>query len=407
VTRAQIYSHLPTATLVLVVCLGIYALVLPLFAGYAPVYVAHDYVNHLALVAAARETLVTTYAFPISSHSLVPGVEYPYFLFGNAGFYVLAAIASLLANGPGYVGARIIVVMAFALGAFATFALARRSGVHPYLSVALGFFYASGPYLTLNLWVRVAFPEYLAWQTLPGLLLVLQWALQARPTIPVLVAGAAALALPFYIHKLTAPYVILTVGALALNNTARPRAHTVLNLMAMGVAALGLSAPAWSPMLRGLDAQRVSDLSFSIFGPNPMVLDSSLVDLFWPIATNSIKAYFPPETYEGRFALQVGVVPTLGALAAIWTLVTQPRLALSGRLLLPLVMFGGFVALILGSTWAWSLVPTPLRPIQFSYRLIGLAHFLGFILLIQSLGPASQRLVRCSTGLVGQLLGIE
>jgi hypothetical protein len=404
VTRTQIYSHLPTAVLALIVCLGIYALVLPLFVGFAPTYVTHDYVNHLALVAAARETLVTTHALPISSHTLVPGVEYPYFLFGNAGFYVLAAIASLLIDSPSYVGARIILALVFALGAFATFVLARRSGVHPYLSVALGFLYASGPYLTLNLWIRVAFPEYLAWQVLPGLLLVLRWALQARPTIPALIAGAAALALPFYIHKLTAPYVILTLGTLALNNTPRPRARTLLNLMAMGAAALGLSAPAWSPMVRGLDAERVADLAFN---PYPLVLDSSLVDLFWPIATNSLKAYFPPESYDGRFALQVGVVPTIGVLAAIWTLVTQPRLAVGARLLIPLLIFVGYVALILGSTWTWNLIPAPLRSIQFSYRLIGLAHFVGFVLLIQSLGPASQRLVRCSTGLVGRVLSIE
>lgn len=372
--------------------IGVSISIVPLFGDHAPVSAAGDWVNHVALVAAALETLRTTHALPISSNAIQPGLEYPYFLFGNQAFYLVAALISALLGVPAYLGAGITLALAFAAGVCGIYALASRAGMHPYVSAGLGFLYATGPYLSLNLVMRSAFTEYVAWQMMPVLLLALRHALRPATGTWGVLGGALALAAPFYLHKLVAPHAILTLAILALNQAASPfRLGTPLRLALIGGLAILFSVPGWYPAIRGLDAATTDTLGGVL---RPGILNPSVTNLFWPWLQHSLPDHPDHAQYGGRFGLQIGLVPVAGLLAASWILLTRPRLALARRLPVPLLLFGLTVVLILDWFSAWDFTPSPLRYLQFSYRLIGLAHFLGFVLLVQALGSPRQKLVR-------------
>jgi hypothetical protein len=137
-------------------------------------------------------------------------------------------------NVPPYLGAGLTLAAGFALATCSIFLLATRAGLNAYLAIALGFLYAAGPYLCLNLFVRNAFPEYLTWQVVPALLLVVQSALRPGAGPLAMLAGALAFAAPFYLHKLVAPHVALTLALLGLNAGMPYRAYCMGHGPCMG-----------------------------------------------------------------------------------------------------------------------------------------------------------------------------
>lgn len=371
--------------------IGIVVCIRPLFGTFIPAYAGSEFVSHVALVAAARDTWRTTWALPLSSDTIHAGIEYPYFIFGNQAFYWLASLVGIVARAPSYIGAGLTLAGSFALGVVGMYLLARRGGLGPEVSVGLGFLYAAGPYPSVNLFIRNAFPEYTAWQALPVLLVGLQQATWPRAGPRGVLVGALALAAPFYLHKLLAPHLALTLGLLALNFAPRP--FHPLTLGRLGLAGgLGIlfSAPAWLAAMRGLDSTTLGLLGGA---QAPGVLHTSAANLFWPWAINSLPSGPSFDFWEGRFALQIGVVPLFGALAAVWTLVTRPGLFAAGRLGVPLLLMAANALLVVDVS-AWNLAPGPLKYVQFAYRLIGVAHFLGFVLLVVAVGTPRHELGR-------------
>lgn len=356
------------------------------FRERVPAYAPTEFIAHVGAVAAAVRTWHTTHGLPISSDEIFTDVEYPYILLGNTAFYLLSAFVSVVLNVPAYLGAGLTLGAGFALATCGIFLLATRAGLNAYLSVALGFLYAAGPYLSLNLFVRHAFPEYLTWQVVPALLLVVQWALRPRAGPLAVLAGALALAAPFYLHKLLAPHVALTLALMGLN-AAPWRAATVFRLALAGALGLLFSVPGLYPAVRGLGDDTIRNLGG---GGVPGILHPSLANLFWPYAVTTL----PAHEYDGRFTLQAGLVSLVGFAVALGTLLSQPRLAWTRRLALPLVLFVVNVALIMGWFRVWEVAPSPLKYVQFSYRLIGLVHLLGFVLFIQALGSPEHAIRR-------------
>jgi hypothetical protein len=363
---------------------GILALIMPMFGELAPVSTAQDFINHVALVAAALDSWQSTGWPPISSDRISPGVEYPYFLFGNAAFYLLSAFISYSLHVPAYIGAAGTLAAAFTFGFIGIFLLARREGVPRRFALPLAFLYASGPYLSVNLLVRFALPEYLTWQAAPILLLGVRSGLHLKAASWQRLLGSLALAAPFYLHKLIAPYLMLTLLllALALNSDWRPR--TIFRALLVGAIAAFFTLPAWLPTLRGLDLATMDT------GCRACVMNPSFLNLIWPFAQDSLDSQPVNDVYQHRFALQVGVLPLIGFLAALWKLTRS-----SGRqtYILLSILLGIFVidvVLILNSFDVWRILPWPLSFIQFTYRLVGIAHLTGFILFIQVLGSERQ-----------------
>ena len=383
--RARLLSESAPAALALGVgvLLGIARFVAPLVGPVAPASSGRDFINHTALVAGALDTLRTTGGLPISSDKLVPGTEYPYYLFGNAGFYVGAALISFLLRVPPYIGVGTLLAVAFALGAGGMYRLGRHAGLKPYLAVALALLYAAGPYLSVNLWVRFAFPEYVAWQAMPILLLASRRALFPDAGTWTMLGGAVALATPFYLHKLIAPHMAMVLAALALNSAPWTR-RTLVRLAILGLVAICFSVPAWYPLLDGMNAESVSANSRN---QRPGVIHPSWANLFWPWAENSLSEADKERdpVYGERFALQVGLVPMAGGLLALATLIARPRLAVSRRLAGPLLILVGYLLLVMNGFRIWDVMPSPLAYVQFSYRLLGIIHLVGFLLLAQVL----------------------
>jgi len=81
------------------------------------------------LVAGAIDTWRTTGFPPISTDKIRLGIEYPYFLFGNVAFYLLAAAISLALHAPAYIGTGVTLALAFSFGLAGMFLLARSDGL--------------------------------------------------------------------------------------------------------------------------------------------------------------------------------------------------------------------------------------------------------------------------------------
>jgi hypothetical protein len=378
----------PSFFLVNAILLGIGYCLLPFFGEFAPKSTINDFVNRVALVAAALDTLKATHALPISTDALYPGIEYPFFLFESPGFYFVSSFISWMVDAPAYVGVGVTLALAFAAAVFAIYKLATQGGLNAYFAAGLGFLYASGPYLSLTLFQRVAFPEYVAWLMLPVSLLLVQFSVRrTSASWPVLI-GALSLAAPFYLHKLIAPHQALTLGLLALTAVPLSR-RAMLRLGVIGAIALLFTVPSWLPVRQGLETANIDGLTA---GQRPWVPDPSLVTLFWPYSRNSLSAHPSLDIYDGRFAIQVGVAASVGFLAAFWMLLTQPRLAIARGLAIPLGLFVVYALLAVDFLSAWDVVPGPLRLVQWSGRVTGLPQFLGIILFVGCFGSPKFRL---------------
>src|SRR5262245_51866443 len=94
----------------------------------------------------------------------------------------------------------------------------------------------------------------------------------------------------------------------------RLRQDTLIRYAFIGCAALLFTAPSWLPVQRGLD---VTNIDAYTGGQTPWILHTSLLNLFWPWQQNSLTGVPEVDTYDGKFAMQVGIVPSLGFLAGI------------------------------------------------------------------------------------------
>jgi hypothetical protein len=153
----------------------------PMFGPFATGSVGGEFVNRLAIVVGALDTWKSTGALPISTDTIYPGVEYPLYLFESPAFYLLASGVSAAVGVPVHLGIAITLGAALAVGNLGMFALGRGVGLPAWLAAALASLYTVGPYSSLNLFMRFAYPEYMTWQLLPALLFVLRWSLTRSP----------------------------------------------------------------------------------------------------------------------------------------------------------------------------------------------------------------------------------
>src|SRR5205809_6002632 len=75
---------------VIVILLGIAVLIHIDFRAKLVLSSGGDSLNHVAIVEGALEEIRELHAIAISTNKIRPGVEYPYYLFANSGFYVTA-----------------------------------------------------------------------------------------------------------------------------------------------------------------------------------------------------------------------------------------------------------------------------------------------------------------------------
>jgi hypothetical protein len=357
------------------------ALIHPMFDYYVPDVVTWDFGNHVALVAGAIDTWQTTHAVPISSDQLVPGTEYPYFLFGNAGFYVLASFIGWTLGLSATPATAFTLVLGLFVGQLGTYLLARSFQLNRPYSVALGVLYATGPYLCVNLLVRADFPEFLVWQFLPLLCFLGRRAMRPNANFLWLMALGALLAFSMYVHKLVGPHIILFIFVLIAVNVC-PSFGWWTRVFVLAVSVPCLAVFAWLPVLSAGD----QILAFQRGSQGQIQIVNDLLSNFlWPWLQNSLPVSLDQPVYRNRFGLQLGLLATVGLAYGAWQLM-RVRFRPRNRELFVAVI-GGVVysALVLGYDGIVDQLPFPLNAIQFSYRLIGLAFFAGLLALIAGL----------------------
>ena len=358
-----------------------------MFDYYVPDVATWDFGNHVALVAGAIDTWATTHAPPISSDQLVPETEYPYFLFGNAGFYALASLPGWVLSLPATSVTAATLVLALLIGQVGTYLLARSFHLNRAYSVALGALYAAGPYLSVNLVVRADFPEFLVWQLLPLLCFLARRAMRPRANLLWLVALGAAMAFAFYVHKLVGPHIIVFVFLLILAN-AYLSLDWFVRLIVLAISVPCIAVFAWLPVLHAGD----QILAFQRGSQGQVqILNDSLLNFLWPWLQNSLPANLDQPVYRNRFGLQLGLLATIGLLFGAWQLARAHFRPRNRELIVALI--GGVVysVLVLGYRGIVEQLPFPLNTIQFSYRLIGLAFFAGVLTFIAGLAEQNAR----------------
>lgn len=358
-----------------------------MFGYYSPDTVAFDFETHIALVRGALDTWQATHALPLSSDKLFPGIEYPYYLFGNAGFYVIASFVSFVLQLPANIGAAFALATGLIAGQLGTYLLCRAFGLNRVYSAVLGFLYATGPYLCINLLVRAAFPEFLAWEMLPLLCFLGRRAMQPDAGVLSLACLGTVMAIMLYLHKLVGPHILVFEGLLIVANVRRSRAW-ITRLLVLGISVPCLTVFAWLPLLR-LDRDQIVTLKTGTQGLIT-VINESPINYFWPWAQDSLPAPLREPQYGDRFALQIGLLASIGFLYGGWWLARSGFRPRHRELYVASIGFVIYTVLILGMGRFVDKLPFPLNTIQFSYRLLGLAYFSGLLALAASLGEAAQ-----------------
>ena len=391
----RVYSQalvtIPSALILLLGCAAsIVLLIRPMFGYYTPASVGYDFGNHIALVAGALETLRITHAVPISSNELIPGTEYPYFLFGNAGFYIIASLISLVLHAPPSFGAACTVALGFVVGQVGTYLLARSFGLNRVFSAVLGFLYATSPFVSVALLVRATLPEFLAWQVVPLLCFLGRRAMRPGASLLLLAALCGVLALPLYLHKLIGPHIMLFELVLLLVGVRRSW-DWFARLVFVGVSVPAVSVFAWLPTLR-VSGDRIVTFKAGSEGAIE-VFNNSPINYFWPWAQDSLPATLHASfnEYDDRFALQIGLLASIGLMYAVWQLIRSGFRPRNRELVLAPIAVLVYSGLVLSVGDLIEKLPFPLNTIQFSLRLIGVASFAGLLALIAGLSEASAR----------------
>ena len=365
-------------------------LVRPLFGENTPASVGYDFGNNLAVVAGALQTWRATGALPISSDQFVPGIEYPYFLFGNAAFYLFAAGISYILDLPASIGTVCALALGFVFGELGTYLLSRSFGVSRVYSAVIGVLYATGPYLCLDLLARTALPEFLAWQLVPLLCYLGRRAMRPGAGIAPLASLCVALSLPLYLHKLVGPHIMLFEAVLLLV-AARPAVGWLARMVFLGVSVPALTIFAWLPTIQ-VSQDRIVTFNAGAVGAVE-VFNTSVLNYLWPWAQDSLPAQLHaslPE-YGDRFTLQIGLLASIGFIVGVWQLWRSRFKPLHRELIVAPIAVLVYSALALGVGGLVNGLPFPLNTIQFSLRLIGLAYFAGVLALIAGLADAPTR----------------
>src|SRR5262249_44765589 len=149
--------------------------------------------------------------------------------------------------------------------------------------------YATGPYMSVNLLVRVDFPEFLTWQVLPLVALLARRAMQPRAHWSLVAVLCLGMALLLYLHKLVGPQIVLFTFVLILVS-ARLALDWFAKLLIIGVSVPAMTVFAWLPILR---LPRDQVVTLAVGANNPVqVFNSSLANYLWPWARNSLPAQF-------------------------------------------------------------------------------------------------------------------
>ncbi len=327
---------------------------------------AHDAKHTLFFLVEFDQALRDGALYPRWAIDQAVGYGYPLFVFYAPLAYYIAEAFHLLGFGITW-AVKLTFLVAFAVGAVSTYALARELwGDGAGLLAALLFTYA--PYHLVDVYVRCALAEFLAFGLIPLSFLSLRMLLR-RPSPPRAAVTGFALGSLILAHQITALMTAPFLAGYALFELLRMRSRGLKKPLAAlalaGMLALGVSAAYWLPML--FERSYIVQEQWMMAKYNyrkQFVYPFQLLDPRWGYG-------YAVAGPEDGMPLQVGILLLTTATAAI--VLGLRRRERRGELL----FWGGAAAVaILLTTGAsapvWEAVPL-LPLVQFPWRFLALA----------------------------------
>ena len=368
-----------------------------------------DWANHLWFVARQGEAISRNHAPSLFWHSDGRGVFYPWFAFYGGTLYAVVGAIGLLpvltATG-GY-------VVSFVLCAGWAYAgmtwLSHQAGLRRAWMQLPGLVFVTSAYYLTNMEARGAWPEFVATSMLPMTAAGAIWLVRAPRWRPLPVAAFAVTTVVLTgSHNITlvwGPTFLLCVLAAIL--VALPRHGRELALRRIvAVIGLGLLAALVNAWFLAPDIVLGPK---TVIGANGPFVDGASYFNTWSVIFRPLRAA-PAASTTPDLDVQVSLLPLLWGLGIVvllwrargageasraWWRLGAGLVVVFGLMLL-LTLREGFGASPLSST-LWTLLPEPLRFVQYAYRLhtyVALA-VAGLVLVglvgVQRLGAAGSR----------------
>ncbi len=312
------------------------------------------------------------------------GRGYPFYIFyAPATGYIVQAIEAWEWGGL-VASVKVAWLLGFLVGAAGAFRLAKVWWRDDRAAFIASLVYTYTPYKFVDIYVRGAFAEFWALALFPWVVLAFHHVVH-RPR-PATVARAALLyALLILTHTATAllfstlmgVLVLLEVALLAYHARQEKRswiAAVLAPLLASGIALIGgvLNATIfWLPLLaeqRFIDVTQYVPANYNF--ANQFTELRQFLSPFWGFD------YAVPGPNDGM-SFQLGVVPVLSGIAALWALTTRtlPR-TFAARLVWALVSLGAVVIVMTALAYPlWQNIPLAAM-VQFPWRALGLSTLL-------------------------------
>lgn len=327
-----------------------------------------DWVNHLWLAWIQSREIRQTGLPSLFVHADGLGVFYPNFLFYGGTLYAVAGYLMVLTGAPTavFVG---FIFAAFCSAYGGTWWLARQAGVGSLLAHLPATIVVTGAYYLSVAYGRGSWPELVATSSVP-LLLACGLSIIRRGFRPGPIIGLAVAAVFWsgshnisFVWGATFMGIVAVAAAIAFARVLT-REHLVRAAMAIGVVGLGILVNEWFllPDLRYAAHTGVGQFN---------VIDAAISDPFsrFSIVFNPLRVRAVDNPYTRSHFTELPVLVMLWAIlgaAIVWKARWRP-----GRraLLALLILLTAGLTLLLTDDGAWSLLPDPLRHIQFTFRL--------------------------------------
>jgi hypothetical protein len=366
-----------------------------------------DFWQHVYLIGQAQGALAEG-QLPIRvAPAMDGGLNYPIFQFYSPLPYQLAAVVHRWWSPQNaFVAYRLVLWAALAAGALFTWRLARRLSGSASGAVLAALAYVLAPYLLVNVHARSAWTEAIAQGVLPAALWY-AFRLLEDADLAAWIGSAVSWFALATTHLITFAYGGLLAGLLFLVVAAVERRGVAALLRVAGGAAAGCALATWHlwPVLTVPVAIKAQGLGnpFDVHALTP------LAGLLSPVSV-------APSGAEHLLKHSPGLHPSVGwpmlaaAAWSAWALARRraalPRPGVAAALL---AVFAVAFVLAWSPVDLWSVLPAPLRVVQFPYRLLAHVGWSGALLVALAVatllpGPAL-RSAWLAAGAAAALLG--
>jgi hypothetical protein len=326
--------------------------------GFAP-----DFTNDMWLAGYQQHTIAAHLYPTLFLHTQQSGVFYPIFAFYGGTLFALTGALGVVLGGSTILAFEVVTLAAIAAAYGGLFWLARQLGVKGLLAHAPAIVFVTSAYYVTDLYGKAAWAEFMAVSALPLLLAASLRLVRGRwraGPVACLVAASVVFSGSHNITLLWGSTVALVALACYWLLSGRSRELPWRRMFAVaGLIALGVGLNGWA-MLPDLAYSHDTNISGHVVPWSATFAFNTFGEIFNPLRSVPAGAETP--------ALYVQAP----VWALIWGLLALPFVWREKRLraavATALIVLAGLLVVIMSSS-AWSLLPTPFQLAQWSHRL--------------------------------------